>query len=98
MIVTGVLSIILPALALILQCVFAGFSILCIPSIAAIIFAAVALWKKGPVLAMITVFSAFIQVCTLNIQLTAILGLLSAAASVFLMIECEKFREGGRWG
>ncbi len=93
MIVTGVLSIILPALALILQCVFAGFSILCIPSIAAVIFAALAFWKKGPVLAMVTVFAAFIQVCTLNIQLTAILGLLSAAVAVFLMIECEKFRE-----
>ena len=91
--IIGIVSIVLPVLALILQCVFAGFSILCIPSIVTAVFAALAFWKKGPVLALVTVFMAFIQICTLNIQLTAILGLLSAAASVFLMIDCEKFRE-----
>ena len=91
--IIGIVSIVLPVLALILQCVFAGFSILCIPSIATAVFATLAFWKKGPVLALITVFMAFIQICTLNIQLTAILGLLSAVASVFLMIDCEKFRE-----
>ena len=91
--IIGIVSIVLPVLALILQCVFAGFSILCIPSIVTAVFAALAFWKKGPVLALVTVFTAFIQICTLNIQLTAILGLLSAAASVFLMIDCEKFRE-----
>ena len=91
--IIGIVSIILPVLALILQCVFAGFSILCIPSIVTAVFAALAFWKKGPVLALVTVFMAFIQICTLNIQLTAILGLISAVASVFLMIDCEKFRE-----
>ena len=91
--IIGIVSIVLPVLALILQCVFAGFSILCIPSIATAVFATLAFWKKGPVLALITVFMAFIQICTLNIQLTAILGLISAVASVFLMIDCEKFRE-----
>ena len=91
--IIGIVSIVLPVLALILQCVFAGFSILCIPSIVTAVFAALAFWKKGPVLALVTVFMAFIQICTLNIQLTAILGLLSAAASVFLMIDCEKFRD-----
>ena len=91
--IIGIVSIVLPVLALILQCVFAGFSILCIPSIVTAVFAALAFWKKGPVLALVTVFMAFIQISTLNIQLTAILGLLSAVASVFLMIDCEKFRE-----
>ncbi len=89
----GILSIALPLLALVLQCVFAGFSILCIPSIAAAIFAAVAFWKKGPVLSAVTFFLSFIQICTLNIQLTAILGLLSTIAAVFLMLECERFQE-----
>ena len=91
--IIGIVSIILPVLALILQCVFAGFSILCIPSIATAIFAALAFWKKGPTLALVTVLLAFAQVCTLNIQLTAIIGLVSAVVSVFLMIDCEKFRE-----
>ncbi len=91
--ILGIVSIILPVLALILQCVFAGFSILCIPSIATAIFAALAFWKKGPALALVTVLLAFAQVCTLNIQLTAIIGLVSAVVSVFLMIGCEKFRE-----
>lgn len=91
--ILGIVSIILPVLALILQYVFAGFSILCIPSIATAIFAALAFWKKGPTLALVTVLLAFAQVCTLNIQLTAIIGLVSAVVSVFLMIGCEKFRE-----
>ena len=91
--IIGIVSIILPFLALILQCVFAGFSILCIPSIATAIFAALAFWKKGPTLALVTVLLAFAQVCTLNIQLTAIIGLVSAVVSVFLMIDCEKLRE-----
>ena len=91
--ILGIVSIILPVLALILQCVFAGFSILCIPSIATAIFAALAFWKKGPALALVTVLLAFAQVCTLNIQLSAIIGLVSAVVSVFLMIGCEKFRE-----
>ena len=91
--IIGIVSIILPVLALILQCVFAGFSILCIPSIATAIFAALAFWKKGPTLALVTVLLAFAQVCTLNIQLTAIIGLVSAVVSVFLMIDCEKLRE-----
>ena len=91
--ILGIVSIILPVLALILQCVFAGFSILCIPPIATAIFAALAFWKKGPTLALVTVLLAFAQVCTLNIQLTAIIGLVSAVVSVFLMIGCEKFRE-----
>ncbi len=91
--IIGIVSIILPVLALILQCVFAGFSILCIPSIATAIFAALAFWKKGPTLALVTVLLAFAQVCTLNIQLTAIIGLVSAVVSVFLMVDCDKFRE-----
>ena len=91
--IIGIVSIILPVLALILQCVVARFSILCIPSIATAIFAALAFWKKGPTLALVTVLLAFAQVCTLNIQLTAIIGLVSAVVSVFLMIDCEKLRE-----
>ena len=47
--IIGIVSIVLPVLALILQCVFAGFSILCIPSIVTAVFAALAFWKKGPV-------------------------------------------------
>ena len=93
MIATAVISIILPLLALVLQCIFAGFSLACVPSIAAAVFAVLAFWRKGPVLAVVTVILSFLQVCMLNIQLTAILGLLSSAASVFLMISVEEYRE-----
>lgn len=93
MIATAVISIILPLLALVLQCIFAGFSLACVPSIAAAVFAVLAFWRKGPVLAVVTVILSFLQICMLNIQLTAILGLLSSAASVFLMISVEKYRE-----
>ena len=91
--ITGILAIVLPALAFILQLVFAGFSLGCIPSIAAAVFAAIAFWRKGPTLALVATLLAFVQITTLNVQLTVIIGLLGALASVLLMLECEKWRE-----
>ena len=45
MIATAVISIILPLLALVLQCIFAGFSLACVLSIAAAVFAVLAFWR-----------------------------------------------------
>ena len=91
-IASGILSILLPILACVLQFVFAGFSIGCIASIGAAIFAILALWRKGPTLALVSVLLAFCQIVTLNVILTVIIAVLSAAAAIWHMICIEDFR------
>ena len=91
-IASGILSILLPILACVLQFVFAVFSIGCIASIGAAIFAILALWRKGPTLALVSVLLAFTQIVTLNVILTVIIAVLGAVAAVWHMICVEDFR------
>ncbi len=91
--VSGIIAILMPVLACILQIVFAGFSLGCIPSVGAAVFAVLAFWRKGPTLAIVSVLLAFVQICTLNIVLTVIIAVIGAVASIFLMLGCEKWRE-----
>lgn len=93
MIAASILSIALPLLAFVLQCVLAGFSLVCVPSLLTLVFAVIAFWRKGPVLSVVTVILSFLQIAMLNIQLTAILGLLSTVAAVFMMLSIEKYRD-----
>ena len=90
--VSGIIAILMPVLACILQIVFAGFSLGCIPSLGAAVFAVLAFWRKGPTLALVSVLLAFTQIVTLNVQLTVIIAILSSASSLWLMISVEDWR------